>query len=222
MLIFDPIYNGYFQLLGQNLENFCWGLEQIMYMQGINVLSENLLLEILKVLPSWIIERTSGWNSQQFCICWFFSLYIASKLYIYWNNLVVCGSHPFWVGSKFFSRPNLVFCETHPRRPVRSALLPLQACPSPDFSTFFRLRPLLAPWCRIVRLPLQFSWFGSGGFFGCLSVPRCQDPVVVILVISPPFSLQSECEVEVKIDHGILYNDKSLNLLSITKPPIRK
>ena len=53
-------------------------------------------------------------------------------------------------------------------------------------------------------------------FLGCLSVPRCQDAVVVILVISPPFkeiiSLQSECEVEVKIDQGILYNDKSLNL----------
>ena len=55
-------------------------------------------------------------------------------------------------------------------------------------------------------------------------MPLCQDAVVVILVISPPFkeiiSLQSECEVEVKIDQGILYNDKSLNLLSITKPPI--
>ena len=164
MLIFDPIYNGYFQLLGQNLENFCWGLEQIMYMQGINVLSENLLLEILKVLPSWIIERTSGWNSQQFCICWVFSsLYIASKLYIYWNNLnlsylVVCGSHPFWVGSKISSRPNLVLCKTHPRRPARSALLPLQACPSPDFSTFFRLRPFMSDCRAPLTILLIWIW----------------------------------------------------------------
>ena len=54
-----------------------------MYMQGNNVLSENLLLEILKVLPSWIIERTSGWNSQQFCICWFFfSLHCFEVIYL--------------------------------------------------------------------------------------------------------------------------------------------
>ena len=129
-----------------------------MYIQGINVLSGKLLLEISKVLPSWIIERTSGWNSQQFCICWFFfSLHCFEVIYLLEQfESVMFGclrESPILGWKQFFSRPNLVLCKTHPRRPARSVLLPLQACPSPDFSTFFRLRPLLAPWCRIVGLP---------------------------------------------------------------------
>ena len=147
---------------------------------GNYCLSGKLLLEIFKVLPSWIIERTSGcvveFTSVLHLLVFVFFLHCFEVIYLleqFWSVMFDCRIQPVgWkqmqsiLGWNTFVSENsfYVLGETHQQKKKGNS--PTASCPFCSFAFAGMSRPRLLNILPIKAFlsPSQFSWFGSEGF----------------------------------------------------------